>query len=151
MAGNISDQTTNLSNLNVEGVLSANTVMASAQSLTGLASSNVSSLVVGTTATVGTSLAVGGGTAITQIRKATVSVVTMTCIATASTTTTAAFNGVAAGDALIVNAPSSMSSGINLTGYTSGNSTVVLIFSNCSTANQVVAGPFTVTMVAIRS
>lgn len=150
MAGNISDQTTNLSNLVVDGVLSANTVLASAQSLTGLASSTVSSLVVNNTATAG-SLAVGGGTAITQIRKTTASVVTMTCIATASTTTTAAFNGVAAGDALIVNAPSSMSSGINLTGYVSGNSTVVLIFSNCSTANQVVAGPFTVTMAAFRS
>jgi hypothetical protein len=150
MAGNISDQTTNFSNVSIEGILSVNTVLASAQSLTGLASSTVSSIVVNNSAAVGT-LAVGSGTVITKVLKTTASVVTMTCIGTASTTTTAAFNGVAAGDALIVNAPSSMSSGVNLTGYVSGNSTVVLIFSNCSTANQVVAGPLTVTMAALRS
>jgi len=143
MAGDISDQTTNLSNLAVAGNLSANTVSATS----GLSAN------AGTFATVAatTSVTIGSGTAITKVLKTTASVVTMSCTAAGSTTTTAAFNGVAAGDALIVNAPSSMSSGINLTGYVSGNSTVVLIFSNCSTAAQVVAGPFTVTMAAIRS
>lgn len=151
MAGDISNMTTNLSNLSVSGLLDANRI-ASTNTISGgiMVGSDLSSTNTARAATllVGSATA---GTAITRIAKGTISVVTMTCTANGSTTTTATVAGLTTADALILNPPSSMSSGINITGYASGNSTAVLIFSNCSTAAQVVAGPLTVLYTAIRS
>ncbi len=144
MAGDISDLTTNFSNLSVSGLVAADRV-----SSTGtMAPAILSAATVRAT----TSLAVGGGTAITWVAKGSVSVVTMTCTANGSTTTTAAVNGVvAASDIVMVNPPSSMSSGINVTAFASGASEITLIFSNCSTAAQVVAGPLSVKYLVARS
>lgn len=151
MAGDISNLTTNFSNVSVEGILSANTVMASAQSLTGLAASQVSSIAVGTTATIGTSLALAGGTTITGLRKGTISVVTLTCTANGSTVTQATVSPLATSDILLVSPQSSLSSGVVVHAYVSAASTVQVVFSNMSTASNVIGGPCVLNYVAIRS
>ncbi len=149
MAGDISNQTTNLSNLSVSGLVAADRL-----SSTGtISGAQVSGSDLSSTNTVrGSTFVLGGGTALTWAAKGSVSVVTMTCTANGSTTTTATVAGVvAASDIVMVNPPSSMSSGVNLTAFASGASTITLIFSNCSTAAQVVAGPLTVKYLVVRS
>lgn len=143
MAGNISDQTTVLSNLSLTGTLSANTFSATS----GLAAN------AGTFATVAatTSATVGGGTAITGIRKGTISVVTLTCTAQGSTVTQATVSPLATSDILLVSPQSSLSSGVVVHAYVSAASTVQVVFSNMSTASNVIGGPCVLNYVAIRS
>ena len=186
MSGDISNQTTNFSNVSVSGTVAANQ-FASTGTFTGsgvgvfsdvsstgtvrgnvVYGSQVSSIgtvagtigvysdvsstntVRGALAKIGPASGTNAATAITRIAKGNISVVAMTCIANASTTTTATVAGITTADAVFISPPSSMSSGVNVTGFASGNSTIDLIFSNCSTANQVVVAG-TYQYVAIRS
>jgi hypothetical protein len=122
----ISDQTTNFSNMVVDGQFSVNTLAP-------------------------TSLAVGGGTSIIRIQKGTISVVTLTCTANGSTATQATVSPLATSDILLVSPQSSLSSGVVVHAYVSAGSTVQVVFSNMSTASNVIGGPCVLNYVAIRS
>ncbi len=165
MAGNISDQTTVFSNVSVDlaagGNFSANTVLTKDLTVTGTVVANLT--ISDTTGTISagtltapfvaatTNVVVGGGTAITGIRKGTISVVTLTCTAAGSTETTATVSPLATTDAIFVNPQSSLSSGVVVHARVSAASTVILTFSNMSTANNVIGGPCVLNYVAIRS
>ena len=94
MAGNISNQTTNLSNLSVSGLLDANQV-ASTGTFTGalIVGSNLSSTntVQGALGIFSTSAKVGGGTAITSILATSLSLSTLTVAAMDASTATLAW------------------------------------------------------------
>lgn len=143
MAGNISTETTVLSNLSVERNLSVGTLLGSPAATLGA--------VTATTVAATTSATVGGGTAITGIRKGTISVVTLTCTANGSTVTQATVSPLATSDILLVSPQSSLSSGVVVHAYVSAASTVQVVFSNMSTASNVIGGPCVLNYVAIRS
>jgi len=147
----ISDQTTNLSNLSVEGRVSANT---GTFTTTVVASSfsGTSGTVVNSFGSLSASrLSVGGGPALTFISAYTFSVQTLTLAATKSTTTDATVNAIASGDALWVCPPASgLSDGISVNAWASANSTVKLQFSNCSTVAATASGPATYTVFVVR-
>jgi hypothetical protein len=137
--GYLSDGTTVFSNVSLTGTLLAGSVGAS--TVEGSFS----------TLTVGTSLKVGGGTAITSVLKGTISVVAMTLAATSSVTTAATVAGLATGDVITVNPPTSgYSLYVTVQPQVSAASTVILQFSNLSTA-QVVQAAGSWRYVAIRS
>lgn len=164
----ISDQTTNLSNLSVEGRVSGNTgaftttVTAASFTASGAGTSSLGTIVgsfVSTTALTTSSfvslgasrLSVGGGAALTFVSAYTFSVQTLTLAATQSTSTDATVNAIASGDALWVAPPASgLSNGISVNAWASGNSTVRLQFSNASTAAATASGPVTYTVFVVR-
>lgn len=148
MAGNISDQTTDLSNLSVGGNLQVNgstsvsTLVPSSISATGLiAGSDISSTntVRGAKLKVGNASGTNAGIPLTRVSAGTFDVAAIACVANASTTTAATIAGLTTDDILFVMPTSSMSSGVVVTGRSSGNSQATLIFSNASTAAQTIA------------
>jgi len=168
MAGNISDQTTDLSNLSVGGNLQVNgtssvgTLVPSSISATGtiagtvVSGSDLSSTntVRGAIGVLGTSLALGGGTTITKIAKGTVSIVTMTIVGGNSSSTTAAVSGLSTVDWFHLMAPtaSGLSANLIVQAYSSGSGIATIVFSNLSsTVTSIQAGPVNYPYVAIRS
>lgn len=103
MAGNISDQTTVLSNLSLERNLSSN------------------------------SLIVGGAQAMTRFSAGTITVATIAAPNATSSTTTAAVSGLSTVDLIVVGPTSSgLSAGLSLTAFSSGSGIATLVFLNGS-------------------
>lgn len=140
--GYLSDDTTVFSNVSLTGTLAAANL--SATTLTGSFS----------TLTVANAIKVGGGTAITSILKGTVSIVTMTMAASSSATTSATVAGLATTDIITIRPPNTLS-GLSMhcfiDAWVSAASTLIVRFSNTSTAQVVQAGPVSYLYAAIRS
>lgn len=99
-------------------------------------------------------LAVGGGTGITSILKGTVSIVTMTLGASSSATTSASVPGLSTSDLVVIAPPntlSGLSSHVDIAAWVSAASTLIVRFSNTSTAQVVQAGPVSYLYTAFRS
>jgi hypothetical protein len=169
MAGDISNLTTNFSNVQTSGeILSGATISGSALSLTaGIAVTTITGTVisgsdlsssntvrgaiavfsdVSSTNTVraaklkvGNPTGTNAGIPLTRVSAGTFAVAAIACVANASTSTAATIAGLTTDDILFVMPTSSMSSGVVVTGYSSGNSTATLLFSNASTAAQTIA------------
>lgn len=143
MAGNISTETTTLSNLTIDRNLSCGTLLGS-PAITGGATTT-------TTLTATTSLAVGGGTALTRTSKGTFAVAAITVANASSATTAATISPLATTDVIIVNPGSVLSANVQMgEAYVSAASTVILSFINASATTAVVAAQ-TMRYVAFRS
>lgn len=141
MSGAISDQTTVLSNLSLNGnfqtaslLSSADTISAAKFLTTGAANSSFGTLAVVS------GLILGAGTQITNSFASTAAVAAITCQATSSTSTLLTHNSISTSHFLTIHPPSGsgLSSGLVLNIQPgSAASTAVLTFSNASTVAAV--------------
>jgi hypothetical protein len=127
MAGNISDQTTVLSNLSLDRNLSSGTVEATS------------------------GISVGGGKLLTRVSAGTFAVAAITVANASSTTTAATISPLATSDVIVVNPSSVLSANVLLgQAFVSAASTVILSFLNASATTAVVAAQ-TMSYTAFRS
>ena len=153
MAGAISNQTTNLSNLSVAGLLDADRV-SSTGTFTGalVIGSNLSSTntVQGALGIFATSAKVGGGTAITSILATSLSLSTLTVAAMDASTATLAWTSLTTSHVVSINQTAALTQDyLNLRAWPSAAGVVTIVMNN-SGNTQVVQASATLRAVAVK-